>query len=105
MSSIVYINSFIQKSKLLKNIIPNYNISFNFLNLDIQGAELMALKGGTKAIEHAKVIYLEVNTEEVYKGCALITELDNFLDTYKFKRVITEMTEYGWGDAVYIKTI
>ena len=78
---------------------------YDFWNFDIQGAELMALKGGTKAIEHAKVIYLEVNTEEVYKGCALISELDNFLDKYKFKRVITEMTEYGWGDAVYIKTI
>jgi hypothetical protein len=77
---------------------------YDFWNFDIQGAELFALKGANTAIKYAKAIYLEVNTEEVYKGCALIGELDNFLDKHNFKRVITKMTEYGWGDALYIKT-
>ena len=35
--SITFIDSFVEKSKLLKNIIPNYSIKFNFVNLDIQG--------------------------------------------------------------------
>jgi FkbM family methyltransferase len=76
---------------------------YDFWNFDIQGAELLALKGAKKAIEYAKVLYLEVNSEEVYKGCALMTELDDFLSKYNFKRVSTKMTEYGWGDALYIK--
>jgi len=83
----------------------NLNMSeYDFWNFDIQGAELFALKGANTAIKYAKAIYLEVNTEEVYKGCALIGDLDNFLDKHNFKRVITKMTEYGWGDALYIKT-
>jgi hypothetical protein len=75
---------------------------YDFWNFDIQGAELMALKGATKSIQHAKVLYLEVNERELYKGCALMPEIDDFLAKYKFKRVLTSMTQYGWGDALYI---
>jgi hypothetical protein len=75
---------------------------YDFWNFDIQGAELMALKGATKSIQHAKVLYLEVNEKELYKGCGLVKEIDAFLAEYKFKRVLTSMTQYGWGDALYI---
>jgi FkbM family methyltransferase len=74
----------------------------NFWNFDIQGAELMALKGGTKYIKSAKAIYLEVNEKELYKECALIGEIDIFLAQYNFKRVLTNMTYHSWGDALYI---
>ena len=74
-----------------------------FWNFDIQGAELLALQGGEKALAYAKALYLEVNTEEVYKGCATIPQLDTFLGTHGFIRVRTEMTPYGWGDALYIR--
>ena len=47
----------------------NLNMSlYDFWNFDIQGAELMALKGAKQALQFPKAIYLEVNTEEVYKG-------------------------------------
>ena len=35
---------------------------------------------------------------------ALIYEIDLFLSLYNFKRVITNMTHHGWGDALYITT-
>jgi FkbM family methyltransferase len=76
---------------------------YDFWNFDIQGAELKALKGAKKSIEYAKAIYLEVNTEEVYKECALIHEIDEYLTQYNFTRIITNVTQYGWGDALYIK--
>ncbi len=75
---------------------------FDFWNFDIQGAELMALKGGTKSIKYTKMIYLEVNEKELYKNCGLITDIDLFLSQYNFKRVLTNMTIHGWGDALYI---
>ena len=62
----------------------------------------MALKGSIKSIKHVDVLYLEVNEKELYKNCGLITEIDTFLSTYNFKRVLTNMTPYGWGDALYI---
>lgn len=78
------------------------NTKYNFWNFDIQGAELMALKGATNSIKYAKAIYLEVNEKELYKKCGLIHEIDEFLAVYNFKRVLTSMTQYGWGDALYI---
>ena len=75
----------------------------NFWNFDIQGAELMALKGASKSIQFAKAIYLEVNVKELYKGCGMIDDVDKFLAQYNFKRVITQITVHGWGDALYIK--
>jgi len=77
---------------------------YEFWNFDIQGAELMALKGATQALQYAKVLYLEVNTAELYKGCALIGEMDDFLKEHGFTRVITNMTVHGWGDAIYLRT-
>lgn len=74
----------------------------DFWNFDIQGAELLALKGATRSIAYAKLIYLEVNEKELYKNCGLIGEIDVFLSNYNFKRVLTRMGYEGWGDAIYI---
>jgi len=77
---------------------------YDLWNFDIQGAELKALKGGEAALQHAKALYLEVNTEEVYKGCAQMGEIDIYLAQFGFKRVITRLEAEGWGDALYIKS-
>lgn len=61
------------------------------------------IKGAVNSIEYVKALYLEVNNEEVYRGGALMDRLDEFLSKYGFKRVLTKMTEYRWGDALYIK--
>ena len=60
------------------------------------------LKGATNYLPYAKALYLEVNVKELYKGCGLIDEIDTFLSTYGFKRVLTDITQHGWGDALYI---
>jgi FkbM family methyltransferase len=77
--------------------------SINMLNLDIQGAELKALKGAGGWLKNIKYIYTEVNEKELYKGCALLPDLDAFLAAEGFKRVETEMTRHGWGDALYVR--
>lgn len=75
----------------------------DFVNLDIQGAELLALKG-YKEISDAKFIYTEINSREVYKGCALVEQIDEFLMPYGFKRVeIQYWNDHPWGDALYTK--
>ena len=85
-----------------KNNIPVENL--NFLNLDIQGMELKAMKSMGDHINKFDYIYTEVNTEHVYKNCALLKEIDEYLSKYGFKRVTIKMCgNYGWGDAFYIK--
>jgi len=78
--------------------------TLNFVNLDIQGVELRALKSMEKYLSHVHYIYTEVNTEEVYKGCNLIGEIDAYLKGLGFVRVAQKIySEYGWGDAFYMK--
>lgn len=76
---------------------------FDFINIDIQGAELKALKGATKILPYIHGIYAEVNERELYEDCALITQLDDFLSKHNFTRLHTVMTPHGWGDAFYVK--
>lgn len=76
---------------------------FNFANIDIQGAELIALQGMSEQLAHLDYVYLEVNEKYLYENCALIPEIDEFLDGHGFKREMTEMTKHGWGDALYVR--
>jgi FkbM family methyltransferase len=74
----------------------------DFLNMDIQGAELLALKGLGDKIKNFKWAYLEVNRDYVYKNCPLVEEIDNYLSVFGFRRVETKWVG-NWGDALYIK--
>tara|TARA_X000000368_G_C22967558_1_gene683902 strand:- start:21 stop:668 length:648 start_codon:yes stop_codon:yes gene_type:complete len=83
----------------------NYNPAlYELWNFDIQGAELLALKGGETCLKHVKILYLEVSNEELYKNCNLITEIDEYLNQNGFFRVITKILPYQWGDAIYLNT-
>ena len=99
-----YVTCFETETKLLKDVICNYDISYNFLNLDIQGAELKALKGMEEYLNSVDYIYSEVNSDYVYKNCALVKEIDEYLLKFGLHRVETKW--YGdckWGDAFYIR--
>jgi hypothetical protein len=103
--SVVYVSQFTSKSLTIDTFFQRNGLDaskYDFWNFDIQGAELMALKGAVGSIKYAKAIYLEVNVNELYKGCGLIQEIDAFLWQYNFKRVLMNITQYGWGDALYI---
>lgn len=95
-----------EKTKTIDSIFFENKMDFkkiDFINLDIQGAELMALRG-IKDFFNVKAIYTEVNTDYVYKECALIEEIDDFLSAFKFERVETKMWHnHPWGDALYVR--
>jgi FkbM family methyltransferase len=100
-----YIDEFKVDTKPLSDILTNYNIPFNFVNLDIQGVELKALKGMESYLHSIQYIYTEVNSDYVYKNCGLVSEIDEYLEKFRFRRVETAWCgNTGWGDAFYIKT-
>jgi FkbM family methyltransferase len=102
---VVFVDKIHLKSITIDTFFKRNNLDaskYDFWNFDIQGAELLALKGATETIKHAKVLYLEVNSKELYKDCALINEIDEYLAPLGFKRVLTNMTIHKWGDALYI---
>lgn len=104
--SVKFIETITIKSSRIDTLIDYYQINpkvFDFLVMDIQGAELLALKGCGELLRGFPHIYLEVNQEELYKGCDLVEEIDLYLDKYGFYRVETRWTDCGWGDALYSK--
>lgn len=76
---------------------------YDFLNIDLQGAELLALKGMKDNLHKIKYAYIEVNEKELYTGCPLIADIDAYMQTFGFYRAEIKMTDCGWGDALYLK--
>lgn len=79
--------------------------TFDFLSMDIQGAEIIALTGADKFLKNRDLlgILLEFNTVSYYEGDCQLSQLDEFLAKYDFERVITEFATSEWGDALWIK--
>lgn len=98
---ITFSHSIEVETQILENLIPSNSVA-DYLCLDIQGAELEAIKGFGDRISTMKWIYSEVNIEELYEGCCLVSDLDNYLKKYGFSRMATRWTEFGWGDALYV---
>jgi len=78
---------------------------YNFLAMDIQGSELHALRGMESLLGQFAGIYLEVNEEEIYTGCGLLPDVIALLERHGFKLREKHMTEYGWGDALFMRGI
>lgn len=77
---------------------------YNFLNMDTQGYELEVLKGGTKVLKNIEMVYTEINRAEIYKDCAKIEQMDEFLEEHGFRKIKEVWKcQQDWGDALYIK--
>jgi FkbM family methyltransferase len=77
---------------------------FNVLNLDIQGAELMALRGATGLLAGIEALNTEVNLQELYQGAGLLQEMEKFMDRQGFGRVAMVTPWHpSWGDAFYVR--
>ncbi|MDJ0518725.1 MAG: FkbM family methyltransferase [Trichodesmium sp. MO_231.B1] len=95
------------ESKTLDTLLQELELSprsFNILNLDIQGAELLALQGATNLLKYIDAVYTKVNYEELYKGCALAEKVDKFLAQTGFGMVaVAKPFHPSWGDAFYVR--
>lgn len=101
----VKVTRFEKVNTILLSDILKENSKIDFMNLDIQGAELQALLGAHNEIENIKWIYCEVNKRELYEGCPLVGEIDRYLSSFGFLRVETRwISGAHWGDALYVNT-
>ncbi len=94
-------------AKTLDTLLRELNLStddYNILNIDIQGAELLAFQGAVKTLPYIDCINTEINYEELYEGCAIVDQIDTCLEKYGFNRVKTTTPyHHSWGDAFYVK--
>jgi FkbM family methyltransferase len=77
--------------------------NYNFINIDVQGYELEVFKGSINTLNHIDYIISEINRDEVYKNCAKINELKEFLSNYNFELVEENWLGGTWGDGLFIK--
>ena len=77
--------------------------AYDFVNLDLQGCELDALRGMGPLLDHFAAVYCEVNKEALYEGCPLLPDIDAFLGERGFTRRALRMSKYRWGDALYVR--
>jgi len=75
-----------------------------FVNLDIQGGELDALRSLGSAFDEVGAVYCEVSTEELYVGGGSFAEITELLRQHGFYLVGSRFTSKGWGDALFAKS-
>jgi FkbM family methyltransferase len=75
----------------------------DYLSMDLQGCEGVALKGMGLLLEKFKWVYLEVNRGQVYRGNMEVGEIDQYLKCFGFRGIAEKWTGASWGDKLYIK--
>lgn len=99
----------------LDGLFGKYNLSpddFNFLNVDVQGAELMVFKGATKTLESIDVVISEVNLVELYENAPLEQDIVSYLSRFQFdkKKAVyhnlydEKKTFPAWGECLFVKS-
>ena len=102
-----YTRDLVTRMRRIKTLVDDGEFQvdgLNFLNMDVQGYELEVLKSFDDLLTGFSYIYTEVNRDELYKNCARLHELDEFLKDKGFTRIDMVMLDGpGWGDALYVR--
>lgn len=88
----------------LDTLLSNVDIVFDFINFDLQGAELLALNSLGKRIKDVNVAYLEINKKSTYVGCALLVEVETFMNKHGLYMV--EQSPWigdTWADSFWVR--
>lgn len=94
------------KTTTFEKLVAQENIDiaeYELLVLDVQGAELKVLNGFGDQLQAFKAVYMEVNLDELYEGCALLGDVDDFLGRQGFERRETLIVDKRYGDALYVR--
>lgn len=94
----------ISKCHRLDSVMKRYNIPrVDIIWMDLQGAELLALRGLGDFLIDLKFIYTEVSHIEMYNGQVMFKEINDFMLNNGFK-LKNKLSFWGWQeDAVYEK--
>ncbi len=93
------------KTKTFDKFVEENNINidqYNFWILDIQGAELLALKGAKESLKKCQSLLIEVSKENYYIGGATWEELKRFLNSNNFYETSVPTTSHE--DVLFVKS-
>ena len=94
------------KCNRLDTIMKEYNINkVDIIWMDLQGAELLALKSLGDKLKNIKYIYTEVSHKEIYTGQVMYKEMNEYMNKHNFI-VVNELSMTGWQeDVIYKNTL
>jgi FkbM family methyltransferase len=76
----------------------------DFIHMDVQGAELEVLKGAGNKLKTIKAIWLEVENISMYKGQPLRKDIEKFMRSSKFFKIIDTAFRES-GDQLYLNNL
>ena len=77
---------------------------FQLLNMDVQGAELMVLRGSEKVLDNVKWVTTEATWEDPdYIDNVMYDELKSFLESKGFVETQIVPHAENWGDVLFVK--
>ena len=88
----------------LDSIMMKYNIpKVDVIWMDLQGAELLALKGLGNYLHNVKYMHTEISHKEMYSGQVMFNELNTFIISNNFV-IKNKLSFSGWQeDVIYEK--
>lgn len=92
------------QAKRLDNVLKNLNIeSIDLICMDIQGAELNALKGLGDYLKNVKAIITELELEPMYHNQSLFLDVQEYLKKFDFELKYSNLWAPTAGDFLFIK--
>ena len=79
----------------LDDVIPeNQRASYDFIKMDVQGAELDVLEGATEILKGIRFVFMEVSFQTYNKGAPLFAEVVGYMNKKNF--VAVDMCDISW---------
>lgn len=79
----------------------HYIEKIDLIHMDVQGAELMVLRGAGTYLDETKAIWLEVEAVSLYKDQPLKKDIEAFMAQHDFIKVV-DKTDNLSGDQLYV---
>lgn len=91
------------KTQRIDSFCKEHSISkIDLIYLDVQGAELKVLEGAGEFLNHCDMVWLEVETVELYEGQPLKNSVETFMRNQGFVCIKDTVDEIS-GDQLYIQ--
>ena len=96
----------ITKCHRLDSIIKKYKITrVDIMWMDLQGAELLALKGLGNYINNLEHLHTKARYKEIYSGQVMYNELNNYISSKNFE-IVNNLSKKNWQeDVIYQKKL
>jgi FkbM family methyltransferase len=89
----------------LTNFIKINNLDINcydFLVMDIQGAEYVALIGMLDILYKFKYVWMEISIVELYENYVTFPVIEEFMKNNNFECIDHVINSHNWGDALFV---